>query len=160
MSFYANLGVLVFGSRLRRLSEAFLSDLNKCYRSRGIHFDATWFPIFYILSQQETASIRDIADQLEVSHSAASQLVSNLQEKGLLKTTVDKQDARKKVVTLSAKGQKLLQQVEPVWKALQQAMESLLAEGENSSKMLAAIADTEQQMQERSLFERMEKHLK
>jgi len=160
MSFYESLGFLVFGSRLRRLSEAFLADVNKIYASHNLAFDAAWFPVFYILSRQETVSIKDIADELGISHSAVSQLVSNLQQKGLIKTTTAGDDARKKVVAFTAKGKKLQQQVQPVWDALKKAMESLAQEGEHSKNILKAIADIEQGLQRESVFDRVEDLIK
>jgi DNA-binding MarR family transcriptional regulator len=148
MSFYESLGFLVFGSRLRRLSEAFLSDVNRIYASHDLLFDAAWFPVFYILSRQETVSIRDI--------SAVSQLVSSLQQKGLIKTSTANDDARKKVVAFTAKGKKLQQQVQPVWDALQQAMEALVQEGKHSKTILTAIAEIEQGLQNESVFNRVQ----
>ncbi len=159
MNFYRDLGFLVFGSRLRRLSEAFLSDVNSIYKAHKIPFDAAWFPVFYILSVEGEVSIRKISDELSISHSAASQMVSSLQEKGLIKSTVSKKDARHKVVAFTPKGQKLLQKIQPVWKGLQQAMEEL-AGGEAESKLvLTALAQIEDKLQEKTLLERIEAYL-
>jgi DNA-binding MarR family transcriptional regulator len=159
MSFYESLGFLVFGSRLRRLSEAFLADVNKIYAARNLSFDAAWFPVFYILSRQETVSIKDIAGELGISHSAVSQLVSSLQQKGLIKTTTAGDDARKKVVAFTTKGKKLQQQVQPVWEALEQAMAGLVQEGKHSKAVLTAIAEIEKSMQEQSVFDRVQQQL-
>jgi DNA-binding MarR family transcriptional regulator len=160
MNFYQSLGVLVFGSRLKRLSDAFLSDVNRIYKSHNIPFEASWFPVFYLLSRQDTVSITDIAAQLEVSHSAASQLVSNLQEKGILKTTTTPDDARKKLVCFTPKGKKILAQVLPVWAALQKAMEQLITEGEHSGHLLHAITEIENGLESSPLLNRIEAHLK
>ncbi|MCG7858381.1 MarR family transcriptional regulator [Flavihumibacter sediminis] len=159
MSFYQQTGVLVFGSRLRRLSETFLADINRIYRHKGIRFDAAWFPVFYMLSNKESVSIRDISIELETSHSAASQLISKLQEKGLIRTVPDKEDSRKKLVTFTPKGQKLLQQVKPVWEALQHAMNDLLLENAHSKQLMQAILEMEKALQESPLFDRIEKKL-
>ncbi len=159
MAFYEQTGVLVFGSRLRRLSESFLADVNRIYKFHGIPFDASWFPIFYLLSGEESLSIRDLSEALETSHSAASQLVSKLQEKGLLKTVADKSDARRKKVAFTAKGQKLLKQVKPIWKAVQAAMDELLQESPENRQFMAAIWSTEQSLAQQSVFNRIEKHL-
>lgn len=156
MSFYESLGFLVFGSRLRRLSEAFLADVNRIYASHNLSFDAAWFPVFYILSRRETVSIKDISDELGISHSAVSQLISSLQQKGLTKTSTAHDDARKKVVTFTAKGKKLQQQVQPVWEALQLAMEALVQEGKHSKTILTAIAEIEQGLQNESVFNRVQ----
>lgn len=156
MNFYESLGFLVLGSRLRRLSETFLGDVNEVYKAHKIKFDAAWFPVFYILSRQGTVSIKDIADQLVISHSSVSQLVSALQQKGLIKTTTDLADARKKVVEFTPKGRKLQQQIEPVWAALNSAMAALAEEGKHSKVLLKAIGETEQLMAEKSVFDRVE----
>ena len=159
MNFYQQLGFLVFGSRLRRLSESFLSDVNAIYKSHKIPFDAAWFPVFYILSREGEVSIRQIADELGTTHSAASQMVSSLQDKGLIKSSVSKKDARHKVVTFTAKGQKLLQKIQPVWQALLAAMTELGGGEAESEKLLATLTKVEERMQDKSLFERIESHL-
>lgn len=156
MNFYESLGFLVFGSRLRRLSETFLGDVNRLYDTHDLPFDAAWFPVFYILSRKETVSIRDIADELLISHSSVSQLISALQQKGLVKTTADPHDARRKVVAFTPKGKKLQQQIAPVWTALSTAMEQLVNEGKHSKLLLKAIGELENGLAERSLFDRVE----
>jgi DNA-binding MarR family transcriptional regulator len=159
MNFYQQLGFLVFGSRLRRLSESFLSDVNNIYKAHKIPFDASWFPVFYILSQEGEVSIRQISNQLGITHSAASQMVSNLQEKGYIKSTVSKKDARHKVVAFTLKGQKLLQKILPVWQALHAAMQELGGSVVESQKILNALTQIEERMSEKTLFERIEGHL-
>jgi DNA-binding MarR family transcriptional regulator len=159
MNFYQTLGFLVFGSRLKRLGDSFLQDVNKVYQSHKIGFDASWFPVFYLLSRQKQVSIRDIAGALEISHPAASQLVSGLQEKGLVQAAVSKKDARKKMVSFTAKGEKLQQKIEPVWAALQDAMVALAAEGRKSKAVLQALTELEENQQQQSLFQRIEAQL-
>lgn len=159
MSFYKQSGVLIFGSRLRRISEAFLADVNNIYKHHGIKFDAAWFPIFYMLSQKGALSIREISLELEVSHSAASQLVSKLEEKGFIRTGIDKTDSRKKLVSFTTKGQKLLKQVQPIWTAVQQAMDELLQEMPHGQLLMPAISELESGFAKASIFERIEKHL-
>jgi DNA-binding MarR family transcriptional regulator len=160
MNFYQSLGFLVFGSRLKRLGDTFLNDVNRIYKSHNISFDASWFPVFYILSQKQEVSIKEISDDLNVSHSAISQLVSSLQQKGLIKSVVSKKDARHKAVTFTAKGEKLLQKIKPVWNALQQAMEELANENAQSKKILDALTALEKNMQKEGVFDRVEKILK
>lgn len=157
MQFYETLGFLVFGSRLRRLSEAFLGDVNRIYDTHKLKFDAAWFPVFYILSRKGTVSLRDIADELAVSHSSVSQLISALQQKGLVKTTTAADDARRKVVAFTPKGKKLQQQIAPVWQALSKAMEELVEEGRHSKVLLRAIGEVETGMARQSLYDRVEK---
>jgi DNA-binding MarR family transcriptional regulator len=159
MSFYPTLGYLVFGSRLRRLSEYFLMEVNKVYEEAGISFDASWFPVFYLLSEQQPMPMIEIADQLEISHSAVSQMVTNLKKKGLLKTTPCKEDGRRQLVAFSKKGEDLLHQIQPVWNAISAAMNELVTENKQSQQILAAIAQIEQSVQQKPLSERIKKQL-
>ena len=136
-----------------------MADVNRVYKHKGIRFEAAWFPIFYMLAEQETLSIKAISAELEISHSATSQMVSKLQEKGLIRLVSDKTDGRKKAVSLTAKGIKLLHQVQPVWKSLQLAMDELLEQLPNGDLLMPAIAAIEKSFQQHSILNRIEKHL-
>jgi DNA-binding MarR family transcriptional regulator len=155
MSFYSSLGFLVFGSRLRRLSEYFLMEVNKVYEQAGIPFEASWFPVFYLLGREQPMPLIDIAEQLEVSHSAISQLVTALKKKGLVKTAPCPDDGRRQLVMLTRKGEELLQQVQPVWAAITKAMNELADE-----KILQAVSAMEKHVQEEALAIRIQKQLK
>ncbi|GEP92775.1 DNA-binding transcriptional regulator, MarR family [Chitinophaga terrae (ex Kim and Jung 2007)] len=159
MSFYPSLGYLVFGSRLRRLSEYFLMEVNKVYEQQGIPFDASWFPVFYLLSQHQPVSMIEIAEQLEISHSAVSQMITNLKKKGLVKTTPCKEDGRRQLVAFSKKGEEMLQQIRPVWAAITAAMDELVASNKQSQQVLAGIAQIEQSVQIKPLSERIREQL-
>ena len=160
MNFYRSLGFLVFGSRLKRLSDVFLNDVNTIYKKQKIAFDASWFPVFYILSAKKQVTIREISEDLNISHSAASQLISGLQLKGLLTSVQSKTDARKKAVSLTVKGEKLLLKIKPVWDALEKAMEQLAAEGKESKKILKSLEEMEKNMEQKSVLSRVESLLK
>lgn len=143
MNFYESLGYLVFGSRLRRLSEAFLSEVNKTYQAAGIEFDASWFPVFYLLSQNDSLSIKELSEATGVSHPAASQLVTNLKSKKLLKTTTCSDDGRRQLVQFTKAGHALLEKILPVWEALRLTMEELITADSESRHLLPAISALE-----------------
>jgi len=155
MSFYSSLGYLVFGSRLRRLSEYFLMEVNKVYEQSGIAFDASWFPVFYILSRQQNIPLTDIAEQLEVSHSAVSQLITGLKKKGLVETAPCADDGRRQLVMLTDKGESLLQEVQPVWEAITLAMTALTETQRQSKLLLEAITQVEKAVQHEPLSARI-----
>lgn len=159
MNFYQDLGFLVFGSRLKRLGDTFINDVNSIYKDQKIPFDASWFPVFYILSQKKEISIKEISDDLNVSHSAVSQLINNLQQKGLIKSVVSAKDARHKAITFTAKGEKLLQKIKPIWNALEKAMNELAEKSSDSKKILKALTAIEAGLKDKNLFERIDEHL-
>jgi len=83
MSIYENAGTLFLGTRLKRLSDQFLSDLSKIYQGAGICLTAG--SGFYLLDTREDVTISLIAKQLEITHSGASQMVTSLKKRGLLR---------------------------------------------------------------------------
>src|SRR5690606_7697347 len=93
--------------------------------------------------------------ELEVSHSAVSQLVTNLKGKGLLKTSRCEEDGRRQWVVLSKKGEELLKQVLPVWKGIEAAMGDMVMENKQSSRILEAIGALERAVEAEPLAERI-----
>jgi DNA-binding MarR family transcriptional regulator len=160
MNFYESLGYLVFGSRLRRLSEAFLSEINKTYQVAGIEFDASWFPVFYLLSQNDSLSIKELSDATGVSHPAASQLVTNLKSKKLLKSTTSKDDGRRQMVQLTKVGHALLEQILPVWEAITRTMNDLVETDPECLHLLPAISVIENKFRSASLSDKIVEQLK
>ncbi len=158
MNFYQKLGPLVFGTRLKRLSDYFLSEVNKVYADLGIPFEASWFGVFYLLKQNESLSIIDMAETLEISHSAVSQLVKNLENKKLLEIKNSDDDGRKKLVRLTEEGKMLLEKIIPVWDSLSQTMADLL-ENEQSKEALNSILAIEIAFQKQNLSNRIKKEL-
>lgn len=142
MNYYQSLGYLVLGSRLKRLSEAFLSEINKAYRAEGIVFETTWFPVFYLLSENNSLSIQELCEQIEVTHPAASQLITNLKSKGLVAATTSKEDARKQLIKLTPEGKKLLKKILPVWDAIRETMEEVA--GPESHAILNTLTTLEE----------------
>lgn len=141
----------MLGSRLRRLSESFLSEINRAYQNEGIDFDASWFPVFYLLSKNDALSIKELSEQTEVSHPAASQLITNLKNKNLVTSATCNDDGRRQLVTLNGKGRALLADVLPVWDAVLSAMIELAALEEQSRNLLPAIGALENIFKQHSL---------
>lgn len=125
MDFYQSLGNLILGSRLRRISDYYLAEINRVYQQLSLEFEASWFPVFFLLSENSPLSIREISTKMEVSHSAASQLISQLKKKGLVVSEPSKVDARRQDVQLSTQGRQLLSEVLPVWSGISTAMADL-----------------------------------
>lgn len=126
MNFYHELGPLVLGTRLKRLSDHFLSEVNKVYLDNNIPFEASWFGVFYLLDKHSELSIYEIAETLTISHSAVSQMIKTLQQKELVIINSSSIDGRKKVIAFSTQGIELLNKIKPIWKALDKTLNTLL----------------------------------
>ena len=160
MNLYQRLGFLVLGSRLRRLSENFLSEVNLAYKNEGIDFDASWFPVFYLLSKNESLSIKELSEQTEVSHPAASQLITNLKGRGLVTCATCTDDGRKQLVQLTECGKELLAEILPVWDAIILAMDELVAGEQKCGELLPAIGALEKACKSVSIADRIKGKLK
>jgi DNA-binding MarR family transcriptional regulator len=155
MNLYQSLGYLVLGSRLRRLSESFLAEINRAYQNEGIDFDASWFPVFYLLSKNDALSIKELSEQTEVSHPAASQLIANLKNKNLVTSATCTDDGRRQLITLTDKGRALLNDILPVWDAILQSMDELVTTSSGSEQLLPAIGAMENIFKENSVAEKI-----
>lgn len=155
MDIYATLGPLILGSRLRRLSEQFISEVNKVYQEQDIPFDASWFPVFYLLSENPAVSIRELSDTLQVSHSAVSQLITGLKRRGLVDSTVSDNDARRQLIHLSPDGQVLLQRITPIWKAISAAFLEMEGQDNTVSRLIPSITAMERLFAEQPFSKRI-----
>jgi DNA-binding MarR family transcriptional regulator len=143
------------GSRLRRLSESFLAEINKAYQNEGIDFDASWFPVFYLLSKNESLSIKELSEQTEVSHPAASQLITNLKNKKLVTSAACTDDGRRQLVQLTDSGRQLLTQILPMWDAILLTMDELLENDPTCRQLLPAIGALEKAFKSTSVADKI-----
>ncbi len=141
------------------MSEGFLVEVNRAYQNEGINFDAAWFPVFYLLSKNDSLSIKELSDQTEVSHPASSQLITNLKNRNLVSSAVCADDGRRQLVQLTGKGKALLNQILPIWNAITLAMEELLAEDVACKELLSSISALEDAFKSVSLSERISNKL-
>ena len=159
MSLYEKTGTLLFGTRLKRLSDKFFTDLSKIYANQGIRFEASWFPVFYLLSRQKEVTISKVARELEITHPGASQIVTALKKKGFVQIRQNKEDKRVKKVILTNGGKEKLSEIRPVWQALLETMHELPRIEGASSRALELLEELEGEMARIDLVDLVEKKL-
>lgn len=146
MNFYQKTGELIIGSRLKRLSEKFLMEIAKIYDSLDIDFEISWFPIFFLLNENKELTVTEIAREMEITHSAVSQLITAMQKRGLVELNNPDNDKRKKIVSLTKDGHKLLKKVKPVWESIKRIYQKFLSEGQYSSYFLSSLSEIEDKL--------------
>ncbi len=154
-NYYEELGVLVLGSRLRRMSERMLSEIAGIYKSKGIDFEPGWFHVLYLLNENTEMSITEISERLSMSHPSVIQVTRVMEKNEVVVAFPGKKDKRKRTLKLTTKGEKLLKQIIPVWEEIQQATTDLLNDGEHSNVLLEAISELETNLNKRGLVERI-----
>ncbi len=153
MSIYREAGLLILGTRLKRISDRFLSEVTKIYSKQNISFETAWFPVLFLLDRKETMSLTEISNELEVSHSAISQMINQLQTKGIVIIHPDDSDARIKRILLTPKGKKLIEQVHPVWNALGISLHRILPQNMDQREFLDILSYIEKQLNNNLLSE-------
>ncbi len=153
MSIFNDAGLLIIGTRLKRLSDRFLNEVARIYKSQNIRFEPAWFPIFFLLDKKGSLSLTEIASELEVSHSAISQMITQLLDKKVVEIQQDASDARIKKIVFSVKGKKLIEHVHPIWAALQKSLNQLMPGDITGDQFLKTISQIEEKLTNNSLYE-------
>jgi DNA-binding MarR family transcriptional regulator len=146
MGIFQDSGLLIIGTRLKRLSERFLSEVSKVYKNQNIRFEPVWFPILFLLDKKGAMSLTEIAAELDVSHSAISQMITQLQTKKIVEILPDSSDARLKRMVFTSKGKKLIEQVHPVWQALSKSLDQVLPANLNPQDFLNTLSSIEDKL--------------
>ncbi|WP_255621015.1 MarR family winged helix-turn-helix transcriptional regulator [Pseudonocardia sp. DSM 110487] len=113
---------------VRQLLDAMDADIARLYAERGISGVRPRFVAPLIrLGRRGGMTIRQLAESLEVTHSAMSQTVAALQRDGLVSTSAGA-DARTREVVLTDRGREILPFLEAEWRATEAVVAELDAE--------------------------------
>ena len=155
MNIYHDAGELIIGTRLKRLSERFLLNITRIYTTLDIPFEPAWFPMFFILYKYGPKSVTEIAELLDITHSAVSQQATVLEQKKLVHFVPSETDKRKRLLNFTNKGQKLIDQVLPVWQSIKHNMRRMLEENPNTGNILQALSEIEEISADKDIYTRV-----
>ncbi|PKV49383.1 MarR family transcriptional regulator [Aquimarina sp. MAR_2010_214] len=147
---YAELGL---GSRLKRLSEFVMKEIQVVYTSCHIDFDPYLFPIFKIIIDQGHTTTTDIQEKLHYTQPAITQALKKLMDKELVEYKIDTSDKRKKLFQLTKKGNETHQIMIPLWKIIDEQVK-WLTEG-TATSLIRHLTHLEDQLRKKSLSERI-----
>jgi len=124
------LGYLIGITHFRRISEKLYVDGDKIYKEAGIHFKASWFPVYYVLALSESPlTVLQIAEQIDFSHITVKNVLRELEKEELVSIEANPADKRSKLVSLSPKGQKLIYRLKPLWISVSSALKKVFQSG-------------------------------
>jgi len=158
MDVIKQLGPMALGSRLKRLTIRMNKDISRIYRELGMEFEARWFPVAYMLRQQAPLSITEIAEALNYTHTAIKNFANEMLKKGLLESTRDASDKRKRLVRLSSKGRQVVDRLIPVWQEVRDVASDLVESSEPN--LLTSIESVERQLDEKEVYSRIRERLR
>ena len=145
------------GTQLRRLVEMMDGDLEAIYRLDQPFYTPRYTPVIKALADGGALTIKQIAAQSNISHSAASQTISRLLKEGLVQSEVD-EDRRSRRVSLTREGAALLPWLQTQWDATQRAADEL--DGELSHPLSAILAEAIRHLEARAFGDRIKAHRK
>ncbi|NRB52478.1 MAG: GNAT family N-acetyltransferase [Saprospiraceae bacterium] len=151
--FFIRTGKLALGTRLRRLGEQFMEDAAKVLEMYGVSINPKWFPVFYVLSEADHLSITEIARQIGHTHPSVSQIVKEMQRKGIIVCEKSKQDARVNIVRLSDLGWEMNRRMQIQYLDVREAVEEVLDETRHD--LWKAMEEIEYVLSKKDFFTRV-----
>ncbi len=156
MDFINDLGLLILGSRLRRLSDRIMASGQEVYRNLEIDFEPRWFPVFRLLADNEPMTVGVCARRLGLTHAAVSQTASAMAKRGITTSRKDVTDERRRLLELTDKGRSMLPRLREIWADIESGVRDAVDYG--GVDILAALEGVEQALAVQSLSERVSAH--
>ncbi len=88
------------------------------------------FSLLVSLNRPEPPGMSAVALLLAMDRTTLTAALKPLRRRGLIKVTADPADGRGRLMTLTAKGRRLLARAVPIWKNTHAAVEALLRDGD------------------------------
>jgi len=158
MDLIRELGPLAFASRLKRISEQLMRDVSRIYREQEVNFQARWFPVLYLLGQKTSMSVTETAQALGMTHPAVNQIAGAMSDAGLLSSSRDSSDERRRILSLSKKGERVMTAMVPVWKDVEAANRELLDAA--GGDLLSALDRIEDLLADEDMYRRVMTRIK
>jgi DNA-binding MarR family transcriptional regulator len=136
------LGFLTLGSRFRRLGERLQADTQQVIEAHGLVIQSAHYPFLAAVDRAGPLTIGDLAQAVGISQPGATRTISQLQDLGYLELNAAPEDQRRKLASLTKKGQALVDRSkETVWPQIEKAVIDIC--GDLSGTLLEQIAAIE-----------------
>lgn len=133
------------------------ADVARLYTERGVAGVRPRFSMALVrLHYRGPLTITELAEQVEVTHSAMSQTVTTMRRAGLVETAVGS-DARTRRVVLTGRGREVVPFLVEEWRATERAFAEL--EAEVPYALTRVVADLAAALERRPFLERVSAHL-
>jgi DNA-binding MarR family transcriptional regulator len=140
-----------------RLLYAMDDEIARVYADNGIaDLKTNWVPVILKLRARGPMTIADLARGLDNTHSALSQKVAAMRDKGWVETQPGS-DARSKQVTLTQKAERIADMLAAEWNATETSLEEL--EAELPYPLAQVAADIREALASKSFHDRIAEKL-
>jgi DNA-binding MarR family transcriptional regulator len=155
--FIRSLGSPMLSHRLRRASEMLLRDGAGFVQRHGFTAPARAGSTLLLLRREGVLGLTEIARRIRFSHPLVIKLVAELLEAGLVREQTDPADQRRRLLRLTAAGQRQAERLEDLLAIIAATYADLFAE--TGIDLLAGLERLDVALARRSLDERLEEHM-
>lgn len=158
MDIIEQLGPLALASRLRRLADRLQKDVSQVYQDLNIEFEARWFAVVYYLKDRDAVPLTTVATDLGLTHPAVNQVAGMLTRRGLLQSSRDPEDYRRRLLSLTRRGRETVAALEPVWTVISEATGELAAS--DGTNIIDAVRGMEESLEREPMYSRVTARLR
>ena len=137
------LGHLTLGTRLRRIGERMQSQTQRILDAHELPIQAAQFPFLAAIDRLGPITVGDVAEAVGVTQPGATRALAQLSEEGLVELTAGIEDQRRKSVTLTKHGKRIVEiGKRDVWPVIEAAVKDVCRKLSGSLlDQLAALED-------------------
>lgn len=147
------LGFLCLGSRLRRIGERLQADTQRIMDEMGAPIQASQYPSLAAVDRLGPLSVGELAEAVGITQPGATRSSALLVKAGFLKMNQAHDDQRRRVLSLTREGQRLVAEAKrDVWPRIETAVADLC--GELSGPLLDQLASIEDGLANQPLYRR------
>src|SRR6266545_1626737 len=147
------LGFLCLGSRLKRIGERLQADTQRIMDEMSIPLQASQYPLLAAIDRLGPLTVGDLAEAVGVTQPGATRALAQLAEQGLVEIANASDDQRRKSVTLTKQGKRIVEVGKrDVWPVIEAAVKDVCRK--LSGSLLDQLAALEDGLGEESLDRR------
>ena len=148
-----SLGYLCLGTRMKRIGERLQAETQRIMDTLDVPVQAGQYPLLGAVDRLGPLTVGELAEAIGVTQPGATRAAGQLVKAGLLDMRSGRDDQRMRILSLTASGQKLVDDAKrDVWPHIEAAVADLC--GELSGPLLDQLAGVEDGLAETPLVAR------
>jgi DNA-binding MarR family transcriptional regulator len=149
-------GFLTLGSRMKRIGERLQADTQKIIDARDEPIQTSHYPFLAAVDRLGPLTVGELAEAIGITQPGATRTVGQLVELGTLESKPAPDDQRRRIISLTAEGQRLVAASKrEVWPHIRDAVIDLC--GDLDGPLLDQLAAIEDRLAEAPLDRRVRK---
>jgi DNA-binding MarR family transcriptional regulator len=135
-------GLLTLGTRMKRIGERLQADTQRIMDDMGVPLQAGQYPFLASIDRLGPLTIGELAEAVGITQPGATRTLAQLVELGMVNARQAPEDQRRKIITLTPKGQHVVDAAKrDVWPRIENAVRDLC--GDLSGPLLEQLAAIE-----------------